>query len=335
MYSPDTSQIRQQQQSQAYCSAAEMATENVSAVERQNTYTIEQIYYCSSDLTAGIHGQLSFLLALNSFLSITAFLGNALILVALHKDSSLHPPSKHLLRCLAATDLCVGLIVQPLYVILLLTIVNEHWNICRYVAVVLPSVSYILCGVSVATLSAISVDRLLALLLGLRYRQVVTLKRVYLITITSCVVSTACATVTLFWNSPIILWLVMIVVLLCLVISTFCYTKIFFTIRHHQHQVQVHVQQPNQTSHPNIARYRKAVFTTLWLQFTLVACYLPHFILVTLLIRAEPSSSVSLTWSCTATLVFLNSSINPILYCLKMDEVRQAVKDTIRQALYC
>ena len=313
-----------------------MATANVSTVEKQNTLLVER-FHCSPDLLLAGHGthQLRFTSVLNSFLSVTAFLGNALILVAFRKESSLHPPSKHLLRSLTTTDLCVGLIVEPLYVTLLVTVVNEDWNVCHYVAVAVSIATYFFCSVSLFTLTALSVDRLLALLLGLRYKQVVTLKRVYLITITFCVVSTACATVTLFWNSPIILWLVMIVVLLCLVISTFCYTKIFFTIRHHQHQVQGHVQQPNQTSHPNIARYRKAVFTTLWLQFTLVACYLPHFILVTLLIRAEPSSSVSLTWSCTATLVFLNSSINPILYCLKMDEVRQAVKDTIRQALYC
>ena len=37
----------------------------------------------------------------------------------------------------------------------------------------------ILCGVTLSTLTAISVDRLLALLLGLRYSQVVTLKQIY------------------------------------------------------------------------------------------------------------------------------------------------------------
>ena len=195
---PANYQKQQQRQLQANCSAAEMATENVSAGEKQSTYTIEQIYHCSSDITAGIHGQLKFLSALNSFLSFTAFLGNALILVALRKESSLHPPSKHLLRCLATTDLSVGLIVEPLCVTLFLIIVNEHWSLCRYVVVLLATVSYILCALSLLILTAISVDRLFALLLGLRYRQVVTMKRVYLITITFCVVSTACPTVTLY-----------------------------------------------------------------------------------------------------------------------------------------
>jgi len=120
------------------------------------------------DITAQIHVPFTFISALNVFLSITAFLGNALILVALRKESSLHPPCKLLLRSLAATDLSVGLIVEPLYVTLLLTVVNEHRSTCRYVAVATSFSTYLLCAVSLLTMTAISVDRLLALLLGLQ-----------------------------------------------------------------------------------------------------------------------------------------------------------------------
>ena len=52
-------------------------------------------------------------------------------------------------------------------------------------------------------------------------------------------------------------------------------------------------------------------------------------------IFAKPSSSLLLAWSYTFTLLFLNSTLNPILYCWKIDEVRQAVKDTIRKVLCC
>ena len=311
-----------------------MATVNVSRVEKQNIFLVEQ-FHCSPDLlrlAAGTH-QLIFISAFNSFLSIAALLGNVLILVALCKEISLHPPSKLLLRSLATTDLCVGLIAEPLYVTLLLTVVNQHWGICRYVAAAVSIASYFLCAVSLFTLTAISVDRVLALLLGLRYKQVVTLKRVYLITITFCVMSTTSSTLRLFLDSIVGSWYDIIVVSLCLVISVFSYTKIFFTLRHHQNEVQDHVQQPNQTNQLNIARYRKAVSSALWLQFMLVVCYLPYLILVTVAIHVEPCASVSLAWSYSVTLVFLNSSLNPILYCWKIDEVRQAVKDTIRQVL--
>ena len=311
-----------------------MAAQNVSGDEKHNPFTVEQIY-CSSGIPAGIQGQLTFISALNAFLSITAFLGNALILVALRKETSLHPPSKLLLRNLATTDLCVGLIVEPLYVTLLVIVVNEHWNICFPVAVAVSVTGYSLCIVSLFTLTAVSVDRLLALLLRLRYKQVVTLKRVYLIIITFYVVSIAFSAMKIFWNSLRLSGYVMSgVILLCLVTPIFCYTKIFFTLLHHQNQLQDHVQQPYQTNQLNIARYRKAVSSSLWLQFMLVACYLPLF-LVVLIIHSEPSSSVSLALSYTLTLVSLNSSLNPILYCWKIEEVRQAVKDTIRQVLCC
>ena len=310
-----------------------MAATNVSEDEERNHFGISVPYkYCLLDKASTIHGQLTFIAVLNAFLSITAFLGNVLVLVALRKDSALHPPSKLLLRSLAVTDLCAGLFYEPLYVTLLVTVVNEHWNICRYVAVTVSATGSILAFASLLTLTAISVDRLLALLMRLRYRQVVTLKRTRWILIAFWVLSAGYATARLFWNIPIIGGMV---ISLCVVTSTFSHTKIFFTLRVHQSQVQDHVQQPNQTNQLNIARFRKAVSTALWLQFTLMVCYLPQAIWGNLISKTEQSSSSIVAVGYTVTLVFLNSSLNPILYCWKIAEVRQAMKQTIRQILCC
>ena len=175
-----------------------MSTANFSADGKQKTY--EQLL-CWSGLTTvpGIQSHLIFISVLNIFLSITAVLGNALILVALHKESSLHPPSKLLLRCLATTDLCVGLISEPINVAYTMSELNGHWNICRFLSAAYYLTGIILCGVSLLTMTAISVDRLLALLLGLRYRQVVTLKRTYMIVITFWIVPAVFST-SYFWN---------------------------------------------------------------------------------------------------------------------------------------
>ena len=185
-----------------------------------------------------------------------------------------------------------------------------------------------LCGVSVGTLTAISVDRLLALLLGLRYRQVVTLKRTYVIVFTLWLFS-AVFSAMLFLNPFITFWFVTIYIPLCLIISFFSYTKIFYTLCHHQNQVQDHVQQPNQTNQLNIARYKKAVSSAIWLQLTLVACYLPHVMVV--VFRAESGLDTSLyqARNYTFTLVYLNSSLNPILYCWKIEEVRETVNSLL------
>ena len=141
-----------------------------------------------------------------------------------------------------------------------------------------------------------------------------------------------------FWNPLITIVYGIIYLSLCLIISIFSYTKIVFALRHQQNQVQDHVQQPNQTNQLNIGRYKKVVSTAIWLQLALVACYLPFNIVSALRAKSPLSTSRSLILAImyTGTLVYLNSSLNPILYCWKLDEVRQAAKNTIRQVLcYC
>ena len=147
---------------------------NLTGTEKQKT--LEQLI-CSPLVTDGIPHQIMYLSAINIFLSITAVLENTLILVALNKESSLHPPSKLFLRSLATTDLCVGLIAQPTYASYEISLLRRHWSVCSYTFATSFLAGYILCSMSLLTLSAISVDSLLALLLALRYRQVVTLKR--------------------------------------------------------------------------------------------------------------------------------------------------------------
>ena len=64
----------------------------------------------------------------------------------------------------------------------------------------------------------------------------------------------------------------------------------------------------------------------------LVVCYLPYLIIIAYIWSSKNlSSSVYLALEVAVTLVFLNSSLNPILYSWKIREVRQAVKHTIRQ----
>ena len=291
---------------------------------------------CSAEFTEEVHGELIFLPAINIFFSFTAFLGNTLILVALHKESSLHPASKLLYRNLAITDLCVGIIVEPLFVTYWTSVVKERWDICYHAYLAENFSSYTLCGVSLTTSTAISVDRLLALLLGLRYRQVVTLRRTCIIAFGFWFLSIVVSSTLTLWNILILLSYNYIGTALCLVTTAFAYTKIFCTLRHNQIHVQNHFapRQPNQEIPLNIARYRKAVYSALWVQVTLVACYLPFFITAIVLASQRGrrvSSSVWLASQFTATLVYLNSSFNPLLYGWKIREVRKAVKETLRQ----
>ena len=298
-------------------------------------FTIAELY-CSVEFTGEVHGELVFLSVINTFLSITAFLGNTLILVALHKDTSIHLPSKLQYRNLAITDLCVGIIAEPIQVAYWLSVVNRRWNICYYTYLTACFLSVTLCSVSLITLTAISVDRLLALLLGLRYRQVVTLKRTRLIAIGGWIVSVVGAS-TSFLNPLINSLYGYIVIAFCLVTTICAYTKIFMSLRHNQIHGQNHVVQgqSSQVNTLNKARYRKAVYSALWVQVTLVICYLPYGIAVALTPQRGMPLSTYLALQFTGTLVCLNSSLNPFLYCWKITEVRQAVKETLQQLHFC
>jgi len=117
------------------------------------------------------------------------------------------------------------------------------------------------------------------------------------------------------------------------IISILSHSKIFLTLRQQQTQVQGHVQQPNQLNQLNIARYKKAVSTAIWLQLTLVACYLPLGVVTALAARGGRSLYFFNAWSYAVNLAYLNSSLNPILYCWKLGDVRQTVKNTIRHVL--
>ena len=309
-----------------------MALENFT--EDENHKTVQELY-CSAEFVRGVDGELVFLSALNIFFSVTALLGNTLILVALHKETSLHPPSKLLYRNLAITDLCVGIIVEPLFVTYWTSVAKERWDICYYADWAVHYSGFILCAVSFLTITAISVDRLFALQLGLRYRQVVTFRRTC-ITVTGFWIFSIVGASTFFLNRRISSWYQYIVSALCLVTTIFAYAKIFVTLRHNQIHVQNHAAQgqPSQAIPLNIARYRKAVYSALWVQGTLGICYLPFNIAVFLTPQRGMPLSIYLARNFTLSMVFFNSSLNPLLYCWKIREVRHAVKETLRQ-LFC
>ena len=189
-----------------------------------------------------IEGILEFISALNFFLSITAFLGNVLILVALHKVTSIHPPTKFFFRCLAVTDLCVGLIVQPLFATIILSRVTKVSENVVYSTSFYLALSLIVCGISVLTTTAISADRLLALLLGLRYRHVVTLRRVRVVIICLWFIGASLGCLVII-SIDFALKGGSAFVLFCFLISILCHSKIFFKLRHQQAQVQNHVSQ--------------------------------------------------------------------------------------------
>ena len=289
---------------------------------------------CCNTRLFGVNQKILFS-AFNIPLSIVAFLGNVFIISALQKPSSLHPSSKLLFGCLAITDLCVGLITQPLRVTYLMSPKNS--KLCFYAWNLYITLGLIFCGVSLLTLTAISVDRLLALMLGLRYRHVVTLRKVWVIVVSFWLSLIAIVIIMFYSFSVSATFVVCTITLLCIIISSCSYTKIYFTLRKLQTQLHVEshapVQQTGQSKRSiplNITRYRKSVSSALWVQMTLVVCYLPFGVVIAIFaITGLNTPSFDLAWEATIVVAMLNSSLNPFIYCWKIKEIRLAVKDSI------
>lgn len=272
-----------------------------------------------------------FFVPVNFILSVSELFGNVLILVALQDVLTIHPPSKLLFRCLSSTDLCVGLISQPVFIVYLFTIANKKWNwFCGLSETLAYISSSLLCGESITTLTAMSVDRLLAL----RYRTVVSFKRFLTFVITSWISNFALA-MTYFFNKRFFFSLCCICIASCLCTSTCCYAKIYTILHHKQAHIHENTQNTNRggVSFMNMERYKRTVSGALYVNLTLVVCYVPYTVTVAVSTVYGKTSENVIAWNIAAIVVYINSLLNPFLYCWKLREVRQVVKGKLRKWL--
>lgn len=295
---------------------------NLSTNHDQRTFE-EQV--CSSDVNE--QHALQFLVFINIALSFTTFAGNTLTLYALKKERILHPPSKLLYVSLASTDLCVGVILQPLNVFMTVTVIQRYTQLCSQLMVVLYLVGLVLFGVSLCTMTAISIDRLLALLLRLRYRQVATLDRYRLLVALMWLLNILVATMH-FWAHFIFLWYGYVLIASCFVASAFAYTTIHLVLRSRRSDPRpggINATLCNRT------QYRRTVSAIVWVQLILAACFLPYGVVTSLISVYGLSPSISLASRFLSALLYFNSTLNPFVYYWRINGVRLAMKDALRK----
>ena len=265
---------------------------------------------------------------MNILFSLVAVFANILILYALYRASSLHSPSKAMLCSLALSDLGVGTIVQPLFVAYRWAQIEGYLSKLCTAGIVSHIEGSHFSAVSFLTMTAIGLDRLLALLLRLRYHSIVTLKRVFILLLLIWVGGG-------FWAS---LWITnqrayalisIALIPICFLITLFSYTKIYFCLRRQAIQLGTHTRTSTTLNGggntPSQIRYRTSVISMFYLFCAFVLSYLPylsHKILVGIL---GWRTSMSALFSFGLTFVYGNSSLNPIIYCWRIPEVKLLV----------
>lgn len=273
--------------------------------------------------------------AINVLLSYTAITLNTITILALRK-TSLSSPLKTLLLSLAVSDLGVGLLVQPLYVASF--VMESEGNSSASYNFVIKSYHMIvvfLCVASFLGVTALSVDRFLAIHLHLRYQAIVTHKRVVASVVSIWVLSAVISQTALRILQVTFLMFGTISVI-CLISSAFFYYKIYVTVQRHANQIQVLQLQPRQGDNEMVeytTRLKKAAIGTFYVYLVFLICNLPNTLFFFLIPSnlVHQSADLETILSLADTLVFLNSSLNPLIYCWKMRHIRQAIMAMLRK----
>ena len=191
-------------------------------------------------------------------------------------------------------------------------------------------------GVSLLVMTAISVDRLLALHYHVRYPSLMTTHRAIYTSVALWLI--VCLLPLLFlWKMSVYYLTAAVIIVTCFLVSMACYIHIYRIVFHHQ--LQIHAQRRaveilNSRAHQDMQQAKKSAKNTFIYYIVMILCYSPLFMSMLILsIFFFFFNHRTNIWGLTDTLVFMNSSINPFLYCWRICELRKAVVKTAKGIL--
>ena len=269
----------------------------------------------------------------NSFLSYTATMLNIVTIYAIRKTPSLPKPLKTLFLSLAVSDLGVGLFCEPFYI----------WLLVRWSRLNIPSCTAfnvfffpvrLFAITSYLTVVAVSLERFLAIHLHLRYQEIVTHKRVIALVFSIWIISLFICSMYVY-HPRIVSVISSPIAVACILATTFIYWKIYIVLRRHKEQIRAlqprEVQQAVQNGNMvNFTSLRKSVVGLFYVCLAFLICYLPHFVILAARVIQGPNLTIKKSAIYSWTLIFLNSSLNPVIYCWKMRHIRHAIMDILR-----
>ena len=276
----------------------------------------------------------------NGFLCYTAVTLNILVIQVIRKTTSLSNKTiKTLLLSLAASDLGVGLVVQPLYIALLameMKHITENSLIYNNIYKAFLVTANMFGFASFFCVTALSADRFLSVHFNLRYRELVTHRRVVRVVIAIWVISAFLSLIRIFISKKIMYLIFVIIEFTCIICATYFTFKIYVATRSHTGQIRSQqVQRSSQNGEIGTAQVTSlqiSVVITIALYVLFLVCYLPQMSVLFVTAVFGQSDFLEMLLHHTTTLVFLNSSLNPMIYCWKMRHVRKAVLHTLRRS---
>ena len=273
----------------------------------------------------------------NAFFSFTAITLNIVTIIALRKPLTIPRALKIFLLSLAVSDLGVGLLVQPLYITRLVMMIKQNTQ-TLYFEITLNSfyaTGTFLSYASFFGVVALTADRYLAVHFYLRYQELVTQKRVVAVVISNWILSAILMLLSI-WIPNVATIISVPVESVCYLTTAFFYFKIYLAVRHHSNQIQVlqaQLAENNEGDIANAERQRKAAVGTFYVYLVFLICYLPSTCVWIIHRGVGPSTMIFQFLRYTNTMMYLNSSLNPLIYSWKMRHVRHAIMEILRNIL--
>ena len=272
------------------------------------------------------------LCVLNAYLSYSATMLNIVAIYAIKKTSSLSKNLKTLLLNLAVSDLGVGLLAQPMNVVYIMDFqqnnANNDTNNVIYLAFLVPVNLFIFA--SLFSVTALCADRFLAIYLHLRYQELVTYKRIAAAVVSIWVISALISLIRLFISKNIMYVSFVITMSACIITATSTSVKLYLTLRRHIDQIQI-PQEAQNDQEESVQRKRKSAMASLYVYLVFIVCYLPHIcVLIIIANLSEPTIDLQLLQFYTVTLLFANSTLNPLIYIWKMKRIQHTIVGTLR-----
>ena len=274
----------------------------------------------------------------NAFFSFTAITLNIVTIIALRKPLTIPRALKIFLLSLAVSDLGVGLLVQPLYITRLVMMIKENTQTLTYDITlnIFFATADFLVNASFFGVVALAADRFLAVHFYLRYQELVTHKRVVTVVISIWIISAILMLLYTRIPSNVAAIIPVSVASVCYLSTALFYFKIYLAVRHHSNQIhvlQAQLAQNNEGDMTNAARERKAAVGTFYVYLVFLICYLPSTCYGIIHTSTGPSTMLFQFGLYANTLMFLNSSLNPLIYSWKMRHVRHAIVEILRNIL--
>ena len=271
------------------------------------------------------------LLLIFSFMTV---LGNLLVIHAIWKASSIPTNVKKLFLSLAFSDIAVGLFGQLMLGVIISVVLamkdNENFVfLCPAILTVCHLFAFLLVSASFLTITAIAVDRLLAISCHLRYQELITSKRV--VTALVCLWIASGVAASVYISLPLHS-IAVAVVLECvgLPLTAVANIRIYKVVKYHRNQIENQLRVPN-TLATDLAREKKSALNAVYVYVVFLVCYLPLLCSYIGLLASSFQMPFWVAEQALIFLVFLNSSLNPVLYCWRYREIRENVKNTVKK----